>query len=93
MTETSGSSRIGVPFLPRATLWLGTFPRVQNYCAESALLLREFGDAQDFAERIAYVFSHLGEDVMKRSERVYLMHRWSGEGPRLVSRGTEFLTR
>ena len=62
-------------------------PGIQDYFDPESLLFFEAGNAQDFAEKIEYVYSHRRQaiGVAERGQQVYLAHTWQEERQTFVN--------
>ncbi len=61
--------------------------RIQDYFAEEELICFNLGDSEDLADKFDFVFRHPCEveEIVKRGQRVYQNHTWSGEKANLLS--------
>jgi len=61
-------------------------PGIQDYFDPESLLFFEAGDAEELAERIAYVHSQPSQaiEIAERGQKIYLAHTWQEERETLV---------
>ena len=68
-------------------------PGIQDYFDQGSLLFFESGNPGDLARQIEYAFFHPTEvqEIVRRSQQVFLEHAWDREKETLVGRVSEIL--